>query len=121
MDPVGVGGMGLAALDHLFGQVCDAQHVLVGLGGQTQHEVELYAGPATGKGGAAGLHQVLLGDVLVDGVPKPLGPCLGSKGQPAFAHRLHPLHQAHGKVVRPQRGQRKANVPGAAVVQQSVT
>ena len=42
------------------GQVRDAQHVLVRLGGQTQHEIELHGAAAAGKGRAAGLQQILL-------------------------------------------------------------
>ena len=66
------------------------------------------------------MQQVLLTEVLVDGVPQALGARFGGEGQPAPAHPLEPLHQAHGEGVGPQRGQREPDVPGGAVVQQLV-
>ena len=120
--PAGAVGSALPpALVHLPGQISDAQHVLVGLGGQAQHEVELYAAPAAGEGGAAGLQQVLLPQILVDGVAQTLCARLRGKGQTALAHPLQALHEVHREGVRPQRGQGHADVLRRAVVQQIVT
>ena len=105
---------------HLPGQIGNAQHVLVGLGGQAQHKIELYAVPPAGEGGAHRLEQVLLPQVLVDGVPQALSPRLWGKGQAALPDPLEPLHQVHGEGIRPHGGQGQADVPGGAVVQQVV-
>ena len=104
----------------LAGQVGDAQHILIRLGGQAQHKVQLDPAPAAGKSCSDGLHQVLLPQVLIDGVPQALGARLRGEGQAALAHPLQPLHQPHGEGVRPKGGQGQADVPGLAVVQQVV-
>ena len=76
----------LAALgDHLLGQVGDGQHVLVGLGGQAAHEVELHLPPAVAVRRRDGADQVLLGDHLVDHLAHPLRAALGREGQPGAA------------------------------------
>ena len=92
-------------------QISDAQHVLVGFRGQAQHEIQLHGAVPPGEGRAAGLQQVLLGNVLVDHVPEPLGPGLRGEGQTGFAALGQPLHQAHGEIIRPQTGQREIHVP----------
>ena len=102
---LGVGGVLPPGEIDLAGQIRDAQHILVSLGGQAQHEVELHAAPPAGESGAAGLEQVLLPQVLVDGVPQPLGPRLRREGEASLPHPLEPLHQIHGEGVRPQGGQ----------------
>ena len=117
-----IGGVVSPDVVDLGGQVGDAQHVLVGLGGQTQHEVELHTAPTTGKGGAAGVQQIFFGDVLVDGVTEPLGTCLGSEGQTTLAATsLKLFHEFHGEVVGTEGRQGDAYVVGSAVVQQTVT
>ena len=68
--------------DHLLGQVGDREHVLVGLGGQAAHEVELHLPPAVGVRRRDRADQVLLGDHLVDHLAHPLRPALGGEGQP---------------------------------------
>ena len=109
------------AVEHLIGHLRDAHDVLVCLRGQAQHVIELHAVPAALKGDAAGVQQILLGDVLVDGVSQPLASALHGKGQAAFSHLLQPLHDLHGEVVRPQGRQGQADAPLLAVVQQPVT
>ena len=83
---------GLAAgPDHLDGQLGDLQHVLVGLGRQTAHEVELHLAPAVGVGGRHRADQVLLGHRLVDHPADPLAAALGGEGQagaPSVAGQL---------------------------------
>jgi len=86
-------------------QISNAQHVLIGLRGQAQHEVQLHGVVAPGKGRAAGLKQILLGDIFIDDIPQPLGTGLRGEGQAALAALGQPLHQVHGEVVRPQTGQ----------------
>ncbi len=85
--PLGVGGALLPRLVYLLGQLGDAQHILVGLGGQTQHEIELHAAPPAGEGGAAGAEDLLLRHILVDGVPAGAGcPPPGQRSAPTCAH-----------------------------------
>src|SRR5665647_653136 len=68
-------------LDDPLGQVGDLQHVLVGLGGQAAHEVQLHVAPAGGEGGSDGVDQVVLADRLVDHSANALGPGLGRERQ----------------------------------------
>ena len=83
---------GLAAgLDDLDGEVGDLQHVLVGLGGQTAHEVELHLAPAVGVRRRDRADEVLLGHRLVDDPADPLAAALGGEGQagaPSVAGQL---------------------------------
>ena len=104
----------------LAGQVGNAKNVLVRLSGQSQHEVQLDAVPSPGKGGADGLHQVLLPQVFVDGVPQALRTRLRRKGQAAFTYPLQPFHQPHREGIRPKGGQGETNVPRLAIVQKVV-
>jgi hypothetical protein len=57
------------------------EHVLVGLGRQPAHEVQLHLPPAGRVGGRDGADQVLLGDHLVDHLAHPLGAALGRERQ----------------------------------------
>ena len=100
--------------------VGNAEHVLVRLGRKSQHEVELDRAVAAGKGAAARGQQVLLGEILVDGVAQALRAGLGREGQAALAHLLQAAHDVHGKVVRAQRRQREAHAARLAVFQQPV-
>ena len=108
--PVFVGGVLPPGVDGVAGDLGDAQHVLVGLRGQAQHEVELHGVPAAGEGGPQALGERLLGDIFVDGVPQPLGAGLGGEGEPRLPALLQPLHQLHGEVVRPQGGEGEVHV-----------
>ena len=66
------------------------------------------------------MQHVLLADVLVDHVAQALGTCLAGKGQAAFARFLHALHQFGAEAVRPQRGQRQADMPRLTVVEHAL-
>ena len=66
--------------------VGDAEDVLVLLGRQPDHEIELGPVPAPREDPPAGLVDVLLADVLVDDVAHPLRAGLGGEGE---AGRLH--------------------------------
>ena len=72
-----------AGLDHLDGEVGDLQHVLVGLGGQPAHEVELHLAPAVGVRRRHRADEVLLGHRLVDHPADALAAALGGEGQAA--------------------------------------
>ena len=106
----------LAALgDDLLRQVGDLQDVLVGLGGQPAHEVELHLPPAVGVRRRDGPDQVLLGDHLVDHLAHPLRAALGGERQPgaaAVAGELVGQRDVEG--VDPGRRQRQRDV-GALV------
>ena len=70
-----------AGLDDPLGELGDLEHVLVGLGGQAAHEVELHLAPAGAVGRGDGVDEVLLGDHLVDHLADALGPALGRERQ----------------------------------------
>ena len=100
----------------------NAEHILVRLGRKSQHEVELDRAVAAGKGAAAGGQQVLLGEILVDGVAQALRAGLGRKGQAGLSSLLQSLHERHGEVVGAQARQRQADMllgcPLVQIIQQ---
>ncbi len=76
----------LAALgDDVDRHVADLEHVLVGLGGQAAHEVQLHLAPAVAVRGGDGPDQVLFRDHLVDDLAHALGAALGGEGQAGAA------------------------------------
>ena len=89
-------------VQHLIGQLRDAEHVLIRLCRQTEHEVELDAVPAALEGDAAGMEQVFLAHVFVDRIAQALRAGLRRKGQTALAHLLQTAHDVHRKIVRTQ-------------------
>ena len=86
--------------------VRDADNVLIRLGGQAQHIVELDRVPSTGKGNGAGVQQILFRDVFVDRVAQTLTSALYSEGQAAFSHLLHLIHEVKRKIVDTKRRKR---------------
>src|SRR5690606_20118718 len=83
-DVVGAGD--LAALgDHAGGHVGDLQDVVVGLGGQAAHEVQLDLAPAVAVGRGDGADEVVLGDHLVDDLADALRAALGGEGEAGTA------------------------------------
>ena len=74
-----------AGLDDPLGELGDLQHVLVGLGREPAHEVELHLPPAVAVGGGDGPDQVVLGDHLVDDLADPLAAALGGEGEAGAA------------------------------------
>ena len=107
-------------MEHLVGHGGNAHDVLIRLGGETQHVIELHGVPSALKGDAAGVEQVLLGDIFVNSVPKALAAALHSEGKAAFANPLQLFHQLHGEVICSQRRERHADAPGLAEFQQPV-
>ena len=71
--------------DDLLGQVGDLQHVVVGLGRQAAHEVELHLPPPGGVGRGDGADQVFLGHHLVDDLADALAAALGCERQTGTA------------------------------------
>ena len=119
-SPLFAGGVVPPGVDDLSHQVGNGQHVLVGLGGQAQHKVELDVVPPAGEGRGAGGENLLLGDVFIDGVPQALAAGLGGEGQAALADPLDLEHQLPGEIIGPQRRQRQVDALGLAVVQKAV-
>lgn len=103
---------------NLVGQVCNAQNIFVGLRGQTQHKIELDAAPASGKRSPAGVEQVLLRHILIDGIPQALGTGLRRKSQAALpSAALQLFHKIHGKIIRPQGGKGQVDLMGLTPLQ----
>src|SRR5664280_3915385 len=72
-------------LDDPPGEVGDLKHVLVGLGGQAAHEVQLHLPPAGRVGRGDGVDQVVLADHLVDDLANALRAALGRERQAGTA------------------------------------
>ena len=67
--------------DDLGRQARDLQDVLVGLGGQPAHEVELHLPPSRAVGGGDRADEVFLGDLLVDHLAHALTATLRGEGE----------------------------------------
>ena len=106
--------------DDLVRKLRDADHVLIRLGRQAQHKIQLHAVPPAGEGRGARLQNFLLGHVLVDRVAQALRPGLGRKRQAAFSHLLHLHHELAREIVRAQRRKRQIDLARRAVIQESV-
>ena len=105
---------------HVADDLGDAQQILVGLGGQAHHKVQLHAVVAGGKGHPAGFQQVFLPQVFVDDVPQALRTRFGSEGQAAFPHLLDALRQVQVKGVGAHGGQRQVDVHGLQSAHQAL-
>ena len=107
-------------VQHLICKLSYAKDILIGLGRQAKHEVELNRIPAALERKAACVQQIFLGDVFVYSVAQALASGLGRKRQSAFARFLYAVHNVHGEVVSSQRRQRKANAARLAVAEKIV-
>ena len=67
--------------DHPLGELPDRQHILVGLGRQPAHEIQLDLPPALRVRRRDRPDQIILGDHLVDHLAQPLGAALGREGE----------------------------------------
>ncbi len=88
------------------GQLGDAEGVLVGLGGQAGHEVQLHPPPPLGVGGFHRSVEVVVGNELVDDPAHAPRAGFGGEGQAGAAGLLQLGGDAHGEGVDPQRRQR---------------
>ena len=118
--PLFVGSVLLPDLKDLPHQIRNSDDVLVGLRGKPQHEVELHVVPAAGESRGAGGEHLLLGDILVDGVPEALAARLRSKGEAALAYPLHLGHELSGEIIRTKGGQGEVDVAALAIGKQAV-
>ncbi len=110
-----------AGPDHLAGEVRDREDVLVGLGGQAAHEVQLHLPPALGIGGADRADQILLADHLVDDPAQAFGAAFRGEGQPAAAAVAGELvGQCDVERVHPGRGQAERGVSALVPVGQTL-
>src|SRR6266516_1249973 len=106
-----------ARLDHVPGETGDGEHVIVGLGGQATHEVELHLPPTAGVGGGHGLDQIFLGDHLVDHLADAFRAAFGREGEPgAAATAAQLVGERHVERVHPGGGQGQAGVAALVAV-----
>ena len=103
--------------DHPLGQLRDRQHVLVGLGRQAAHEIQLDLPPAVRVRRRDRADQIVLGDHLVDHLAHPLGATLGREGEPgasAVAGQL--VGEVDVERVHPRAGQGQRNVAALVAI-----
>ena len=81
----------------------DPAHVVVFLGRQADHEVELHRRPAAREDALGRLDELLLGDVLVDDVAHALRARLGREREPGRAHARDVVEQFSVEAVGAQR------------------
>src|SRR5437016_5981776 len=108
----------LPATQRLGAEMHDGAYVLVALGGQADHEVELHQVPARLEDGVDGVQQVLLRVALVDHAAHALGGRLGRHREAALAHPADLLGEARVHRLRAQRRQRAAYVLGSELVEE---
>ena len=92
-----------------FGKVSNADNVFIGFCRQAHHKVELDLLPALLEGRSAGVHQIFLGNALVDDIAQALCTRFGSKGQAGFSDLLHLMCQINREAVNAQRRQGEAH------------
>ena len=105
----GLGDLVVIVADCL-GQMGDALHVVLRLGRQSQHKVELDLVPAAVESRRGPLHDILFRDALVDDIAEPLRAGLRREGQGALLDILHLLHHIEGEIVDAEG--RQGNIDG---------
>lgn len=95
-------------VDDLLSQFCNTDDILVSLGRQSHHKIELDLFPALAERGATGTHEVLLRNALIDNIAQPLRTSLRRKRQARLADLLHLMRQINRETVDTQRRQREA-------------
>ena len=95
--------------EHALGRLDYGQDVLVRLGGQSHHEVELELAPAVLEGVSRRRLEVLLGDVLVDDIPQTLRARLRSEGEAAPPRARDGAGHLDAERVEALRGNRDAD------------
>ena len=90
---------------HAAREIDQRVHVLVGLGREPDHEVELDEVPAGLEGEARGAEDLLLVEVLVDHVPQPLRAGFGGHREAGLAHPLDLRRQLLAERRGVQRGE----------------
>src|SRR5206468_2531904 len=93
-----------------------AQRVVVGLGGDTDQEVQLHPLPALREGAVDGRVEVVLGDQLVDHLPDAPRATLGREREPGPANLLDLAGEADGERVDTQRRQGDRDVAASLLI-----
>ena len=68
----------------LLNEAGDALDVVIGLGWQADHEIELATTPTSGERRIDGTEQVIFRHVLVDDIAQPLSASFGSEREPTL-------------------------------------
>ena len=105
---------------NFFCQVGDSRDVLVGLGRQAHHEIQLHRTPTSLERRRTRLKQIFFRHVFVYHVAQTLGACFRGECQPALANGLHFLGKLNRKAVYPQARQGKTHALIAEVSLQVV-
>jgi len=105
-----------AELDEPVHEVADGLDVVVGFGGQPDHEVELEPGPSGGEGRFGCGEEVILLHPLADDAAQARCARFRGEGQPGLAHALNRVGEGDGEGVHPQRGERDADAARAEAV-----
>ena len=84
-------------------RVDDFAYVLVLLGRQSDHEIELHSAPATREDAFRRLHELRLGDIFVHDVTHALASRLRRKGEPPRTLLLHVVEDVFAESVGAQR------------------
>ena len=77
---------------NLVGELSDSSDIFWRLGGQSQHKVQFYPGPAARKGQGGAFQNDFFGQSLIDHVPKTLTAGFRGKGEAALFDILYLAH-----------------------------
>ena len=102
-------GILIILVHHTGGKGGNALDILIGLGRQAVHKIQLYVGLAPLKGHVHRAHEILLAHVFVDDVAQSLGTCLGGEGERRGTHRGNAVHQLLVEAIHAERRQRQAD------------
>ena len=103
-------------LDDVARELRDSERVLVGLGGETDEEVQLHPSPALRVGPVDRAVEIFLPDQLVDHLAQAPRARFGSEREARPANLLDLARDADGEGVDPQRRQRQAHVAASVLV-----
>ena len=95
--------MGQHALAHLKRQIADGHQVLVRLGREADHVIQLQVLDAARKNELRAIENLVVGHRLVDNPSKPIGTRFRSNRDPPLTAGLEQLHNRLGQVVEAKR------------------
>ena len=107
-------------VDDALRELCDPFEIFVGLGRQTEHEIQLDLALPRLKSGSARLEKVFLGDVLVDSVAESLRTGFRSEREPGVPDGRDLLEQFLCEAVKAHRRKRDIDLSVVCPLEQFV-
>ena len=95
IDPLALGavGHGIIKVKNAVRELNNTRNILHRFSRKAQHKIKLDRGIAAFKRNAAGIHDLLFGDIFVNDVAQALGSSLRRKSKPTFTYLFDALQQ----------------------------